>query len=217
MLLSPVRYPPGSPRWASWCRCGRGAGSWRRWSRRRSRVTRRACGWRAPPAGWRARSSRRTRMRAAAASLKRSWSRPARGRLSVKSKSTAVAPARPIAPLGRLRGGPVPGRALLLAGAAARAADQRQPHGAGRRGLDLSAARPAGQRRPELDGHARLATRAAELEKHERQPDQLALDFSAEEKRQLQANMAAWRRRLAQFDAEIFHGRLALDDHLGDA
>ena len=44
---------------------------------------------------------------------------------------------------------------------------------------------------------------AAELERHERQPDQLALDFSVEEKRQLQANMAAWRRRLAQFDAEL--------------
>ena len=44
---------------------------------------------------------------------------------------------------------------------------------------------------------------AAELEKHESQPEQLALEFSAEEKRQLQANMAAWRRRLAQFDAEM--------------
>ena len=41
------------------------------------------------------------------------------------------------------------------------------------------------------------------LEQHERQPDQLALDFSAEEKRQLQANIAAWRRRLAQFDTEM--------------
>ena len=43
----------------------------------------------------------------------------------------------------------------------------------------------------------------AELKRHERQPNQLALDFSPEEKRQLQANMAAWRRRLAQFDAEM--------------
>ena len=44
---------------------------------------------------------------------------------------------------------------------------------------------------------------AAELEKHERQPDQLVLDFSEQEKRQLQSNMAAWRKRLEQFDIEI--------------
>ena len=50
---------------------------------------------------------------------------------------------------------------------------------------------------------AQRARVAAQLERHEREPEQLALDFSAEEKRQLQANMAAWRRRLAQFDAEL--------------
>lgn len=50
---------------------------------------------------------------------------------------------------------------------------------------------------------AQRARVAAELKRQERQPDQLALDFSAEEKRQLQANMAAWRRRLSQFDAEL--------------
>ena len=44
---------------------------------------------------------------------------------------------------------------------------------------------------------------AAALEKHERQPDQLVLDFSEPEKRQLQSNMAAWRKRLERFDIEI--------------
>ena len=52
---------------------------------------------------------------------------------------------------------------------------------------------------------AQRARVAAELEKHERQPDQLALRFSEDEKRQLQANVASWRRRLVQFDAEIEH------------
>ena len=52
---------------------------------------------------------------------------------------------------------------------------------------------------------AQRARVAAELEKHERQPDQLALGFSAEEKRQLQSNMAAWRRGLERFDTEIEH------------
>ena len=42
-----------------------------------------------------------------------------------------------------------------------------------------------------------------ELDKHERQPDQLTLGFKTEEKRQLQANMNAWRRRLEQFDSDL--------------
>ena len=43
----------------------------------------------------------------------------------------------------------------------------------------------------------------AELDRHERQPAQLTLGFDAEEKRQLQANMNAWRRRLEQFDGDL--------------
>ena len=43
----------------------------------------------------------------------------------------------------------------------------------------------------------------AELDRHERQPAQLTLGFDAEEKRQLQANMNAWRRRLEQFDSDL--------------
>ena len=71
---------------------------------------------------------------------------------------------------------------------------------AGRR-LAERGAREARELREVLE--AQRARVAAELERQKRQPDQLALDFSAEEKRQLQANMAAWRRRLAQFDAEM--------------
>ena len=43
----------------------------------------------------------------------------------------------------------------------------------------------------------------AELDRHERQSDQLTLGFDTEEKRQLQANMNAWRRRLEQFDSDL--------------
>lgn len=43
----------------------------------------------------------------------------------------------------------------------------------------------------------------AELDRHERQPAQLTLGFDAEEKRQLQANMNAWRRRPEQFDGDL--------------
>ena len=44
---------------------------------------------------------------------------------------------------------------------------------------------------------------AAALEKHEREPDQLSFGFSTEERQQLASNMAAWRRRLDEFDREI--------------
>ena len=42
-----------------------------------------------------------------------------------------------------------------------------------------------------------------ELEKHEGQYTQRTLDFDEEEKRQLQSNMSAWRRRLEQFDHDL--------------
>ena len=42
-------------------------------------------------------------------------------------------------------------------------------------------------------------------EKHEAKFTQLTLEFSAEEKRQLQANVRAWHRRLKQFDLDLEH------------
>ena len=42
-----------------------------------------------------------------------------------------------------------------------------------------------------------------ELDKHERRPEQLTLGFDAEERRQLQANVSAWHRRLKQFDSDL--------------
>jgi superfamily II DNA or RNA helicase len=45
----------------------------------------------------------------------------------------------------------------------------------------------------------------AELERHERQLAQLTLDFGDDERRQLQANMDSWRRRLDQFDHDLEH------------
>ena len=42
-----------------------------------------------------------------------------------------------------------------------------------------------------------------ELDKHERHREQLTLGFDAEERRQLQANVSAWRRRLEQFDSDL--------------
>ena len=42
-------------------------------------------------------------------------------------------------------------------------------------------------------------------EKHEARVTQLTLEFSAEEKRQLQANVRAWHRRLKQFDLDLEH------------
>ena len=99
-----------------------------------------------------------------------------------------------------------------------------------RRKLLEAAARDVAELRPLLDARAaelaaaatrKLATRgareaqdlrrilteqrarvAAELEKHTR-ADQLALDFSPEEKRELLANVAAWRRRLDRFAADV--------------
>ena len=93
-----------------------------------------------------------------------------------------------------------------------------------RRKLLSAAARDVGELRPQLETRARemaelaerrlaergeresrelrdvLATQrarvAAELEKHERKPDQLSFGFSAGERQQLVSNMAAWRRRL---------------------
>ena len=70
-----------------------------------------------------------------------------------------------------------------------------------RRRLAARGAREARELRDALE--KQRARVAAELEQHERQPEQLALRFSEDEKRQLQANVAAWRRRLDQFDAEI--------------
>ena len=100
-----------------------------------------------------------------------------------------------------------------------------------RRKLLSAAARDVGELRPQLETRARelaelaerrlaergeresrelrdvLATQrarvAAELEKHDRKPDQLSFGFSAEERQQLASNMAAWRRRLEEFDREI--------------
>jgi len=42
-----------------------------------------------------------------------------------------------------------------------------------------------------------------ELAKYEGEFEQLTLDFDEEEKRQLEANMYAWRRRLQQFDRDL--------------
>ena len=43
----------------------------------------------------------------------------------------------------------------------------------------------------------------AELKKHEAQLEQMTLGFSAQEKRELEANMKAWRVRLGQFEQDI--------------
>ena len=43
----------------------------------------------------------------------------------------------------------------------------------------------------------------AELEKHEAQLEQMTLGFNAQEKRELETNMRAWRIRLGQFDNDI--------------
>ena len=44
-----------------------------------------------------------------------------------------------------------------------------------------------------------------ELQKHDRQFQQLTLDFDEEEKRQLESNMKAWRVRLRQFESDLEH------------
>ena len=44
---------------------------------------------------------------------------------------------------------------------------------------------------------------AAELARHEAEEAQLTIDFSADEKRQRQADVTAWRRRLTQFDRDL--------------
>ena len=44
---------------------------------------------------------------------------------------------------------------------------------------------------------------AAELARHEAEEAQLTIDFSADEKRQRQADLTAWRRRLTQFDRDL--------------
>ena len=68
------------------------------------------------------------------------------------------------------------------------------------RGLAQRGAREAQDLRRVLV--AQRARVEAELQKHER-ADQLALDFSADEKRELQANRAAWRRRLDRFAEDV--------------
>ena len=72
--------------------------------------------------------------------------------------------------------------------------------GAARRLAERGAREARDLRRVLVEQRARVE---AELAKHER-ADQLALDFSPDERRELQANMAAWRRRLDRFaeDAE---------------
>ena len=72
--------------------------------------------------------------------------------------------------------------------------------GAARRLTERGAREARDLRRVLVEQRARVE---AELRKHER-ADQLALDFSPDERRELQANMAAWRRRLDRFaeDAE---------------
>ena len=72
--------------------------------------------------------------------------------------------------------------------------------GAARRLAERGAREARDLRRVLVEQRARVE---AELRKHER-ADQLALDFSPDERRELQANMAAWRRRLDRFaeDAE---------------
>ncbi len=67
--------------------------------------------------------------------------------------------------------------------------------GAARRLAERGTREARDLRRVLVDQRARVET---ELRKHER-AEQLALDFSAEERRELQANMAAWRRRLDRF------------------
>ena len=67
--------------------------------------------------------------------------------------------------------------------------------GAARRLAERGAREARDLRRVLVEQRARVE---AELAKHER-ADQLALDFSPDERRELQANMAAWRRRLDRF------------------
>ena len=49
----------------------------------------------------------------------------------------------------------------------------------------------------------RVVDELSKHEKHESEFKQLTMDFSAEEVRQLQSNMRAWRRRLEQFERDI--------------
>ena len=106
-----------------------------------------------------------------------------------------------------------------------------QPNETVRRRLLASAARDIGELRPQLEPRAReLAERAermlgrrgkrearelretlerqrdrvkAELDRHEAEVAQLALDLDAADKRQLEANKRAWRERLHQFERDL--------------